>query len=280
MVRIQLRKSISQSKGRCGTISQVRQNSAMDPNQIEALERATVQAVSPDAQMEIPGWVLPFDCGTVARAKSAVPLSHATPELSVLSEIEAAYAGRGFRAMLRIPILPAFDPFRAMLEQQGYREQIATDVCVAMASGVRALSSGAPADLLDAPHDGWASVFLGEGFDPVDGANRVKKLGAAAGSLFATVWEDGQAVAAGAAAFSHGWASIHGMRTASGCRGRGLAGRVLATLASAAIERGQEHVFLQVAADNSGAQSLYRRAGFSRAWTYSYWVGHLAGDHA
>ncbi len=280
MVRIPLPKSISQGKGPCRTIAQVRQNSAMDPNQIEALERATVQAVSPEAQVEIPGWVLPFDSGTVARAKSAVPLSHATPALSVLPQIEAAYAARGFPAMLRIPVLPAFDLFRAMLKQRGYREQTVTDVCVAMASGMQALSSGAPADLLDAPHDGWASVFLGKGFDPVDGASRVRKLGAAAGSVFATVWEDGRAVAAGAAAFSHGWASVHGMRTASGCRGRGLAARVLATLANAAIERGYKHVFLQVAADNSAAQSLYRRAGFTWAWTYSYWVGHRAGAHA
>lgn len=252
----------------------------MEPNQIEALERATVQAVSPDALTEIAGWVLPFDAGTVARAKSAVPLSHATPALCVLPEIEAAYACRGFPAMLRIPVLSPFDPFRAMLRQRGYREQIVTAVCVAVASRVRAESIGAPADLLDAPHAGWASVFLGEGFDPVDGASRVEKLGAAPGSVFATVWEDGRAVAAGAAAFSHGWASIHGMRTASGCRGRGLAGRVLATLAHAAIERGHESVFLQVATDSSAAQSLYRRAGFERAWTYSYWVGQVAGAHA
>ena len=248
----------------------------MQPQHIEALERATVTAVSPEAQTEIPGWVLPFDSGTVARARSAVPLSHGTPSLAVLPDIEAAYAKRGFPVMLRLPTLPAFGAFRARLTQRGYREQIVTDVCVAAAQKVRAVSAGVPADVLAAPHAGWASVFLGEGFDPVDGASRVKKLGQAAGSVFATVWEDGRAVAAGAGAFSHGWASVHGMRTASDRRGRGLATRVLATLAGAAIQKGYEQVFLQVAADNSAAQSLYRRAGFERAWTYSYWVGNLA----
>jgi N-acetylglutamate synthase len=245
----------------------------MDPQRIEALERATVSAVSPEAQTEPPGWVLPFDGGTVARAKSAVPLSHAAPALSVLPTIEAEYARRGFPPMLRIPTLPAFGSFRAMLQQRGYREQISTDVCVAAASSVFAASTGPSAGLMDAPDAGWASVFLGEGFDPVDGASRVKKLGLATGSVFATIREDGRAVAAGAAAFSHGWASIHGMRTALDCRGRGLAARVLSTLAGAALERGCGEVFLQVAADNGGAQSLYRRSGFERAWTYSYWVG-------
>jgi hypothetical protein len=41
---------------------------------IEAIERATVAAVSPDLTEEIDGWLLPFAEGTVKRAKSAVPL--------------------------------------------------------------------------------------------------------------------------------------------------------------------------------------------------------------
>jgi predicted GNAT family acetyltransferase len=246
----------------------------MDPRRIDALERATVAAVSPEAQAELPGWVLPFDRGTVARAKSAVPLSHGAPDLAVLPEIESAYARRGLPAMLRIPTLPAFDAFRATLQQHGYREQIVTDVCIAAASRVDASSTGVRAELLQAPHADWASVFLGPGFDPVDGASSVRKLGQAAGSLFAIIRDGDRPVAAGVAAFSHGWASIHGMRTALDCRGRGLAGRVLSTLAGATLERGCSEIFLQVAADNDTAQSLYRRAGFERAWTYSYWVGN------
>lgn len=248
----------------------------MDSQRIEALERATVSAVSPEAQTELAGWVLPFDGGTVARARSAVPVSHAEPALSILPEIEAAYARRGFATMLRLPTLPAFDGFRTLLMQRGYGERIVTDVWVGAAARVFAASTGPRAGLMDAPDAGWASVFLGEGFDPVDGASRVQKLGLATGSLFATIRDEGCAVAAGAAAFSHGWASIHGMRTALDCRGRGLAARVLSTLAGAALERGCDEVFLQVAADNNAAQSLYRRAGFERAWTYSYWVRKIA----
>ena len=243
----------------------------MDPMQVEAIERATVQAVSPDALAEIPGWILPFDPGTVGRAKSAVPLAHRVPAAAVLQEIEAAYAQRCLPVMLRIPMVPGFDAFRAMLAAQGYREEIVTEVQTAAAAQVRAMSAGQPVELLAAPSADWASVFLGEGFDPVDGANRVKKLGQAPGSLFAIVRDGGRAVAAGAAAFSHGWASVHGMRTAQGSRGRGLAGSVLATLAGAAVERGYDKLFLQVAAQNDAAKSLYRRAGFASAWVYSYW---------
>ena len=230
-----------------------------------------MQAVSPDAQVEIPGWILPFDAGTVGRAKSAVPLAHTAPPLSVLQEIEAAYAQQGLPVMLRIPVIPTFHSFRSMLACQGYREELLTEVHVAPASGVRAVSSGLPAELLAAPNQAWASVFLGEGFDAVDGASRVKKLSQATGSLFALIREDDRPVAAGAGAFSHGWASVHGMRTAQGSRGRGLAGRVLATLAGAATDQGYDNVFLQVTAVNTAAKSLYHRAGFMTAWTYSYW---------
>lgn len=244
---------------------------AIDASQIEALERATVQAVSPDAQAEIPGWVLPFDAGTVGRAKSAVPLSHSAPAADVLAQIEAAYAQRGLPVMLRIPRLGAFDAFRTELAGQGYCEETITEVQIAAAAQVRALSAGEPVEILAAPSDAWASVFLGEGFDPVDGASRVNKLGRAAGSLFAIVRDGARPVAAGAAAFSHGWASVHGMRTAQDQRGRGLAGRVLATLAGQAMARGYDRLFLQVAAENVTAKSLYRRAGFAPAWVYSYW---------
>lgn len=243
----------------------------MDSNQIEAIERATVQAVSPDALVELAGWILPFDAGTVGRAKSAVPLRHGAPATSVLDVIESAYAERGLPVMLRTPSLPAFDAFHAQLAGRGYGEEIPTQVQTASVSNVRNVSDGAPAELLTSPSQDWASVFLGEGFDPVDGASRVKKLGQAQGSLFAVIREDGRPVAAGAAAFSNGWASVHGMRTAQGSRGRGLAARVLATLAAAAGERGYDRMFLQVSGENAPAQALYRRAGFSLAWTYSYW---------
>jgi N-acetylglutamate synthase len=243
----------------------------MKPADIEAIERATLGAVIPEAQEESDGWILPFDTGTVGRAKSAVPLSHNPPGASALPRIEAAYAARGLPPALRVPVLPSFEAFRASLAAEGYVEHTLTDVCTAIAPSVAAVSDRPAAEVRNTPHDAWASVFLGEGFDPVDGASRIRKLSQGAGSLFATIHDGGAPVAAGAAAFSHGWASVHGMRTAAHCRGRGLAGSVLATLAREAMGKGYEQVFLQVAADNAAAQSLYRRAGFGKRWSYSYW---------
>lgn len=238
---------------------------------IEALERATVAAVSPQALEEIRGWLLPFDTGTVGRARSAVPLAHCEPDANVIPEVESRYAAHGLPVTWRLPELAAFDEFAQGLRNRGYQAGKPTHVQTAAVAEVMAVSEGRFAQTATQADAGWASVFVGEGFDPADGASRVATLSRAPGAIFASIREGGDTVAAGMGGFSHGWASVHGMRTAQHCRGRGLAGRVLATLARAAHARGIERMFLQVEAHNAAALALYKRAGFTTAWTYSYW---------
>lgn len=243
----------------------------MTPQDIEAVERATVAAVSPQAQEEIAGWLLPFDTGTVGRARSAVPLAHGAPDAAALEAVEERYAARGLPVMWRLPDIAAFDAFGELLRARGYAAGKPTHVQVAAAGSVEKVSAGPFAQTAPRPDAAWAAVFVGEGFDPVDGASRVATLSRAPGALFASIRDGEQTVAAGMGGFSHGWASVHGMRTALHCRGRGLAGRVLATLAREARSRGIDRIFLQVEASNAPALALYRRAGFETAWVYNYW---------
>jgi ribosomal protein S18 acetylase RimI-like enzyme len=245
---------------------------ALADGDVESIERATAAAVSPQAMEDVEGWLLAFDSGTVNRAKSAVPLRH-TPvadAVSLTARIEARYAARGMPAQFRLALTPCFDALRLELRRRGYRAEQPTQVQLAPVGAVRAVSADL-AEVDAAPDAAWAALFMGEGFDPVDGASRVASLGRATGSLYASVREDGRTVAAGAAAFSHGWASVHGMRTAPAWRGRGMAGRILAAVAEAAMARGVGRCFLQVEDGNMTAQALYRRAGFVPAWSYEYW---------
>ncbi|MEJ8821966.1 GNAT family N-acetyltransferase [Variovorax humicola] len=245
----------------------------MKTDDIEAIERATVAAVAPRAVEETDDrWLLPFDNGTVGRAKTAVPLRHEAPAARLVERIEGRYLAQGLPAAFRVADAPCFDALQEALMQSGYQRRKPTFTQVGTLRALLALSSDAPAEVDGAPDAGWASVFLGEGLDPVDGASRVKALSRATGTLFGSVREDGRTVAAGAMALSHGWASVHGMRTEQSARGRGLAGRVMAGLAQAALQRGFERVFLQVEAGNAPALALYRRAGFTPAWAYAYWT--------
>jgi ribosomal protein S18 acetylase RimI-like enzyme len=245
---------------------------ALQASEVESIERATAAAVSPQAMEDVGGWLLAFDSGSVNRARSAVPLQHvAVPDAAALIErIEARYAAWGLPAQFRLALSPCFDALRVELRRRGYRAEQPTQVQLAPVSVVRAVSA-ARAEVDAAPDAAWAALFMGEGFDPVDGASRVAALGRAPGSLYASVREAGRTVAAGAAAFSHGWVSVHGMRTAPAWRGRGLAGRILAALADAALAKGMARCFLQVEAGNVAAEALYRRAGFATAWSYVYW---------
>ncbi|RYY49334.1 MAG: GNAT family N-acetyltransferase, partial [Comamonadaceae bacterium] len=201
------------------------------------------------------------------------PLRHDAPDLALIDRIEARYAAHGLPPAWRLPDDDAFRGLHGALAVRGYRRLKSTFTQTGDAHAMAGHTRQPPAAIATAPDAGWASVFLGEGFDPVDGASRVQALSRAAGTLFASVRDevDGGTLAAGAMAFGHGWASVHGMRTAQSARGRGLAGQVLAGLARAALDRGIARVFLQVETGNPGAISLYRRAGFQTAWTYAYW---------
>lgn len=244
---------------------------SMTSSDIETIERATVAAVSPHAVEEFDGWLLAFDSGTVNRARSAAPLGHVPVETAVIDRIEARYRARGLPTMFRLAREACFDNLRQELARRGYKTGRPVLVQVGSVKAMCDVCAATPAETADLPDAEWAALFLAEGFDPVDGASRVKALGRARHSVYASVRENGRTVAAGAGAFSYGWSSVHGMRTDQAFRGRGLAGQVLAGIASVAAQRGIERVFLQVEDVNTSALALYRRAGLKTVWRYDYW---------
>lgn len=247
---------------------------ALSAADIEAIERATLDAVPPEALATEGAWLLGLDHGTVGRAHSAVPLSHDAADVadaSVVGRIEARYAQAGLSAVFRVPALPAFDAVCAELSRRGYGPGKPTRTFTGTVAAMTATTGQRAVELMAHADDGWRAVFLGEGFDPVDGASRVQILGRARHAAFARVRDNGATVAAGMGSYSRAWASIHGMRTLASHRGQGMAGSIIAALAGEARVRGMERAFLQVDANNP-AQALYRRAGFDWAWDYAYWA--------
>lgn len=246
----------------------------LDDDAIASLERATLDAVAPPAvHNALDGWLVPFDTSTIGRATSAVPTRHHDLPDDSVEAIEALFTARGLRGAYRVADVAGLATLHATLHHHGYTPQQPTLVQVGSVQAMGALCPGEPLGQLSAtPVPAWSSIYLAEGFDPVDGAHRVQALSRSPHVVYAWVeGGDGQSIAAGTAALSQGWASVHGMRTPPQHRGRGLAGRILATLAEAARARGLERVFLQVEEGNTAALALYRRAGFSTAWRYHYW---------
>lgn len=240
----------------------------IEPRFIESIERSTIEAVAPAEVLEIAGWLVPLDAGAVGRAKSAAPLSHAaSPE--ALDEIIAAYRGRGLPPAFRIADADGLGAVRSALEERGLAPAKPTWVKIADSLIVAGFCEPR-VELMEAPDAAWGEVFLGEGFDPVDGASRVATLARSPDALYAAVRDAGRTVAVGAVSFGHGWAGVHGMRTSRDARGRGYAGRILAAFGGAALARDIRQMVLQVEEPNP-ARSLYRKAGFEAAWRYCYW---------
>ncbi len=247
---------------------------------VQAIERATLAAVSPQRVQALPGWLLPMDTGTVGRARSAVPLSHQTPvdavtRAATLDAIADAYRAQGHTPRFRLPDTAAWGAAHAHLTARGFERVQPTLTQTAPVQALLALAAHPGAVLDERPDAQWLAMFLGAGLNPVDGASRSQALARAQGTLFASLREDGRTVASGAASYGFGWLSVHGMRTALDQRGRGLASAVMRAMAEEARRRGIARVFLQVDAGNASALSLYRRIGFETAWPYAYW--HPAG---
>jgi GNAT superfamily N-acetyltransferase len=243
---------------------------------VAAIERATLAAVAPDAVHALPGWLVPTDPGTIGRAHSAVPLSHDPARQAELvagvPEVVALYRAQGLKPVFRLPA-------QALALQQavaglGARLHEPTWVMQGRVSDLGA-GEAPPAGLRvtvdHTPAPDWQALYLGEGFDPVDGACRVRNLSRAACNRYVTATLHGEPVACGAASLAPGWLGVHGMRTALAHRGQGWAGCVLRAMAELAHAQGVDRVFLQVGAANLAAQRLYQRRGLVRAWDYAYW---------
>lgn len=238
---------------------------------VESLERATLDAVAPDSVESIKGWLLPFDTTTIGRAISAVPLQHDNLDPVAIAEIESIYAHRGYKAQFRVADVVGLNRVHGALRQHGYTPQQATLTMVGGIRDWRQKCNNWTVQLTQKPSHEWMKVYLTEGFDPVDGANRVKALSRSVHMVYASICDQVSPIAAGAASFSQDWAGLHGLRTAEHRRNKGCARALIAALGESVVERGMNRCYLQVEETNTPAIFLYSRLGFQTAWRYHYW---------
>lgn len=249
-----------------------------DDAELASIERATLDAVPPRQRLEIGPWLVAIDDGTIGRAHSAAALRADINGIEGVQAVERAYRDAARTPMFRLPDIAGLTALRETLRARGYRcssptlVQTAASADVAQAAHAALSAMPLQVDLAAGADDAWCRVFLGDGFDPVDGSSRVAILQRARHSVYASVRCDGRTVASGLCSVSHGWASVHGMRTLAPWRGRRMATAILQAMARHALAQGQARMFLQVELGNDGAQALYRRLGFVDRWCYDYWT--------
>ena len=225
-----------------------------EPVEIERIERDTVAAVAPLTTLEIGGWLVPLDDGTIGRARSAVPLSHQLGP-SAIGEIEATYRERGLKPCFRIADVPSLMPVCSELARRGFTPQQPTIFKIGEVKQLAVFSENS-ARILSKPDGAWGAVFLGEGFDPVDGAHRIAALTRSPNAIYGAAGEGGETHAVGVMSFGVAWAGIHGMRTAPSHRGMGHASAILSAMARAATRSRRHSRLLAGGGSQPGAKNL------------------------
>lgn len=232
------------------------------------------------------GWLLRASAGFTGRGNSALPLGDPGCGLpAALHRAEAFYLARGLPPRFAVPATEVGDvdagPLARALAGRGYEVATPTAVMTAESADVTA-HAGPPwtgVALLEEPDEGWLGLYRYRGQPLPPEASRL--LLSAPYQRFASVVEDGATVAVGRLAVADGWGGITAMHVADSHRRQGLARVVLGALARHARERGAPHLYLQVAADNVPARTLYAQAGFRDHHGYHYRVRRrTAADRA
>jgi ribosomal protein S18 acetylase RimI-like enzyme len=240
-------------------------------------------------------WVVRWGGGVTKRANSVLPRGEVDDLDSAIDRVEAAYRGRGLPPAFQLS--PGSRPanLAGRLEARGYVEDSHTLVQVADIARVIARASdpeaaarpsalasaqpGLPGAVVvtGAPSDEWMALWWsvdGRGGDAERAIARRILTGVPA--LYASVQDASGTLAAARLALVDDWAGLYALATRPDARRRGLARRLVLTLAGAAAERGVERMWLQVLADNTAAIALYRSLGFETVSGYSYWTAPSA----
>lgn len=220
---------------------------------------------------ELGGWTLRAAEGVTNRANSVLAGAEVSDLQDAILQAEAWYAARGLPAVFQVS--PASPPELAeALDQRGYRTHSQTDILLADRRTVESATGVASGiEIADAPSPGWLDTWWA-----VDGRGGdherevVARILAGGPALYAWSGDAAAPDAVARLALAGEWGGLYAVATLPHARRRGLARALAGALAVAAADRGVERLWLQVLADNTGAQALYAELGFVRASGYSY----------
>jgi GNAT superfamily N-acetyltransferase len=238
----------------------------------------------------VPGWRLRAAEGFTGRANSVLALGDpGLPLGEAVAEVERWYAARDLPPRFAVPWPLTVRWLRADGEPTGidtdldrelagrdYRLDTPTLVLTAAAREVAVAATpvgGGPVDvrLDEEPDDGWLAVYHYRG-QALPSVARTLLL-SAPHQVFASLRQpDGSVAAVARGASSRGWTGITAMEVEPGHRRRGLARQLIGALATWALDRGDQAMYLQVAETNAAARRLYDTVGFAPHHGYHYRV--------
>jgi len=243
-----------------------------DAETIRTIEIAAARAWPATETAAVDGWLL-RRTPTVQRARSNAALPPPRPDVGpeALDAVTAWYRDRSATPQVQVSPLEWHAELDAALAARGWTTAHGADVLVAPAGDVLAVGDGAAEAVLDAtPTADWLATWgRCEGRSAASCAAHARAILAPVVPRATFARLPG---AVGLCVRDPGIAGIFCMATDPAQRRRGLAGRLLRTLAADAIAHGAERLYLQVDSRNDEAAGLYGAHGFVKSHGYAFRV--------
>jgi ribosomal protein S18 acetylase RimI-like enzyme len=242
---------------------------------LSRIEDAGISACAPPQQRWVDGWLVRFSPGKAKRARCINAVSEGQLSLDQrLALCQALYAEARLPLLLRITPFSRPAELDTLLAEKGYA--LFDDTRVMLLPSLAGLGETAlPERCRIEEFD--IEVFthiLGEfrNFTMQIRQNHAQRLTGSPVPYrgFAIRNSDGAALDCGQMAIESELVGLYDLFTAPQARGRGLARQLCLELLKQAGARGATVAYLQVDAQNHVARSVYRRLGFSDAYSYHY----------
>ena len=230
----------------------------------------SAERVWPPARIQLQeGWRCRLDRGVTRRANSVLAVDWKGRDLdSALVGVEDLYRDAGLTPCFQVTAQAQPEDLDDILAARGYAKGGASLV---QRCDLEALSAtrDPTVTLTETASPVWEAALLASG-DPAAGLAKSAILARAEGpAAFVSLGETAvDAIGVGMRDGKAVW--VNSMYTAPSCRGRGLARRLLTTIAGWAQEQGVPHLMLQVEEDNPAARRLYEGFGFLSLYPYHY----------
>jgi ribosomal protein S18 acetylase RimI-like enzyme len=241
---------------------------------VKLLEELGANAWPAPVNQQLEGWRLRAASGLSRRANSVLPLGP-LPFYDRWPELVADfYRSRGLPPRFQVSgaCAPELD---GLLAERGYNADITVSVMTAPCASIlqRAPAAGPllSTRLSDALAPEWFDAFLALEYRHGDAAvyrQIMEAIGPPA--CYALVSAGGAPTGVGMAVAERGWVGLFNVITHPDQRRRGAATEVGRALAAWGTAQGAAAMYLQVAADNAPALSLYERLGFTTLYQYHY----------
>jgi GNAT superfamily N-acetyltransferase len=240
---------------------------------LRRVEEIGLNALQTQQQLFYDGWLLRLSPGKAKRARSVNAFFGSTlPLPHKIAYCERVYAEHDLPLLFRITPFVQPSGLEAALIARGYEPFETTNVQVAPLLRPPEIAPFDGVTLHVAAPDAFTDAVgtLQEVTGVQRAAYRERLVVSSLRTRCLIARLDGEVVSTGMVMLEDGWVGLFSMVTARHMRGRGFASAILGRLLTWAWEHGAQHAYLQVSGDNSGALSVYRRFGFSTAYTYHY----------